>query len=435
MKSVAAKLISDTRFSILGKEFLDAFLVSLEDEKTFEKWPFTDELDFAVAFEEDLDKQAIEKVYVFGVQQEAIDALKIIRPFMEEGIIKTVLDAKHPDTETFYTAINDAEWSDYSDLEDEAITAYVVEHPEDAKLSTAQRKRLPSSSFCGPNRAFPVPDCTHVDAARRLIGRASVSAGTKKKILSCVSRKASAMGCDAKAKEQAEKEAAAAEAAKITSVPPTQDNKKEDCACKDADAKIVQLTADNVKLVADNAKLIDSEKVLTDKLTIVDALIIKLQKDLDLTREEFVAVQNDLTQMADQLFEVQTASTNYLVDNVIVYKLLSGEVIEDQKKTKDELIALGESVIKDKLTEITGKVDIKKITDSINSGLTNNPNKLVIDPTTNIVKKVYDKDIISQIEAEHVRIQLGGNSAYGRGQDAAKRFIYDMQVKGLLPTG
>lgn len=30
---------------------------------------------------------------------------------------------------------------------------------EDAKLTTAQRKKLPSSAFCGPNRSFPVPDC------------------------------------------------------------------------------------------------------------------------------------------------------------------------------------------------------------------------------------------------------------------------------------
>lgn len=32
---------------------------------------------------------------------------------------------------------------------------------EDAKLSTSQRKKLKGSSFCGPNRSFPVPDCAH----------------------------------------------------------------------------------------------------------------------------------------------------------------------------------------------------------------------------------------------------------------------------------
>jgi hypothetical protein len=68
----------------------------------------------------------------------------------------------------------------------------------DAKLSTEARKKLGGSTFCGPNRSFPVPDCAHVTAARRLIGRAKVSDGTKSKILSCVSRKASSLGCGGK---------------------------------------------------------------------------------------------------------------------------------------------------------------------------------------------------------------------------------------------
>ena len=66
---------------------------------------------------------------------------------------------------------------------------------QDAKLSTSARKKLKSGTFCGPGRSFPVPDCAHVIAARRLIGRASVSSSTKSKILACVSRKASSMGC------------------------------------------------------------------------------------------------------------------------------------------------------------------------------------------------------------------------------------------------
>lgn len=73
---------------------------------------------------------------------------------------------------------------------------------KDAKLSAAQRKKLKGSSFCGPNRSFPVPDCAHVTAARRLIGRAKVSSATKQRILACVSRKAKAMGCGSKDSDQ-----------------------------------------------------------------------------------------------------------------------------------------------------------------------------------------------------------------------------------------
>jgi hypothetical protein len=65
----------------------------------------------------------------------------------------------------------------------------------DAKLSTSERKKLKKSTFCGPNRSFPVPDCAHVTSAKRLIGRAKVSASTKAKILACVNRKAKSLGC------------------------------------------------------------------------------------------------------------------------------------------------------------------------------------------------------------------------------------------------
>ena len=68
----------------------------------------------------------------------------------------------------------------------------------DGVLSASQRAKLKANQFCGPNRTFPVPDCAHVTAARRLIGRAKVSESTKKRILACVNRKAKAMGCDSK---------------------------------------------------------------------------------------------------------------------------------------------------------------------------------------------------------------------------------------------
>ena len=65
----------------------------------------------------------------------------------------------------------------------------------DKELTTEQRKRLKSSTFCGPGRSFPVPDCAHYTAALRLLGRAKVSESTRAKIKSCVNRKGEQMGC------------------------------------------------------------------------------------------------------------------------------------------------------------------------------------------------------------------------------------------------
>lgn len=82
-------------------------------------------------------------------------------------------------------------------LEKKEITQ---EEFDDAKLSTEQRKKLSKSTFCGPDRSFPVPDCAHVTAARRLIGRYK-GPGSKTAILACVSRKAKALGCDSAPQE------------------------------------------------------------------------------------------------------------------------------------------------------------------------------------------------------------------------------------------
>jgi hypothetical protein len=92
----------------------------------------------------------------------------------------------------------EADWTDFTEDDLEMAHWLMVEMnnemAEDAKISTAKRKKLSGSTFCGPNRSFPVPDCAHVTAARRLIGRYK-GPGDKSRILACVSRKAKSMGC------------------------------------------------------------------------------------------------------------------------------------------------------------------------------------------------------------------------------------------------
>jgi len=80
-------------------------------------------------------------------------------------------------------------------LEAVALDKELDKEMGDAKLSTAKRKSLPASAFCGPGRSFPVNDCAHYSAALRLLNRAKVSAATKARIRACVVRKGKAMGC------------------------------------------------------------------------------------------------------------------------------------------------------------------------------------------------------------------------------------------------
>ena len=45
-----------------------------------------------------------------------------------------------------------------------------------ARLTAAQRRALPSSTFAGPDRSFPIPDKNHARAALREIHNAPASA-------------------------------------------------------------------------------------------------------------------------------------------------------------------------------------------------------------------------------------------------------------------
>lgn len=66
---------------------------------------------------------------------------------------------------------------------------------ESKKLTTKDRKKLKSSTFCGPNRSFPVPDCKHVAIAKAYLNRSNFSKSTKQKIAACINRKAKQLGC------------------------------------------------------------------------------------------------------------------------------------------------------------------------------------------------------------------------------------------------
>ena len=63
------------------------------------------------------------------------------------------------------------------------------------KLSTKTRKKMKDSTFCGPNRSFPINDCAHYTAGLRLLNRSKFSAEEKVKIKKCIINKGIKLGC------------------------------------------------------------------------------------------------------------------------------------------------------------------------------------------------------------------------------------------------
>src|SRR5208282_4341143 len=131
----------------------------------------------------------------FGLEVQSIDveSLKSYQDWKLEDIPEEER-SQYSDPEKHYAEL--AAELDAMKAEGELTDAQLT----DAKLSSEKRKSLKGSAFCGPGRSFPVPDCAHVTAARRLIGRYK-GEGTKSKILACVSRKAKALGCESKKKD------------------------------------------------------------------------------------------------------------------------------------------------------------------------------------------------------------------------------------------
>lgn len=108
---------------------------------------------------------------------------------------RKVIDKKDKSMEN--EILTETELHDYATMEKELDSLGFG----DAKLSSEKRSKLKKSTFCGPERSFPVPDCPHVTAARRLIGRYK-GPGDKGKILACVNRKAKALGCGGEGKDE-----------------------------------------------------------------------------------------------------------------------------------------------------------------------------------------------------------------------------------------
>lgn len=137
----------------------------------------TEELELNIELEEDSDKDA-------DLQIEAVEPTEQQQEVHDESL-------SEDEEETL-----DAEDSIEVDWEFLDLALQGILMQEDAQLTTEKRNELPDSAFCGPERSFPIPDCAHVTAAKRLIGRYKGSDATKAKIMACVNKKASSLSCD-----------------------------------------------------------------------------------------------------------------------------------------------------------------------------------------------------------------------------------------------
>lgn len=238
----------------------------------------------------------------------------------------------------------------------------------DKKLTPEQRKKLPSSAFCGPDRSFPVPDCSHVTAALRLLGRYK-GPGDKDKIRSCVLRKAKKMGCKV------------SESAKKSKNGDNGDGEPTDLQTGDSNMsdKIVDNGDDQGnKNSQDHSN--DSDKVtvqtLTDKIQDLSGIVTTKESEIS-------SLQDELKEANDTAEDVQKQLTDSLVTQYVsMRRVLKGDIPEDDEKYKsfvDGLKVRTVDSLRDSIDDMTEEFNQK--VDEIQKGNINDSAGSVSDPT------------------------------------------------------
>lgn len=392
--------------------------------------------------DEELQKeQALLTDSIFPLGKEKwLDELKKIRPSVSDEALTKFVGETYKDASDFYTKLIEIELADYSEQEDEVLVKHLTENPTDVKLTPAQRKRLPASSFCGPNRSFPLADVTHVDTIRTLIDKATLSLAAKKQILANVDRKAQVLKPVA-APPESKKDNTEAPASTETVVAKkyllvlSQDGKivlaiNEDKTIAIADIEGLKAFGDSIvekgKALEDANKKIEE---LTTELNTLKADKAKVDSELTATQDELKITHDDLVNVNDQLITQEESLVKEKAQRVLDYKKLSGVVIADETVELENAIKLGKDGLDKEFVELTSKVDMKKIVDNINSGLARNPTGTVEDPTSQINdenKPNPTKQFVGALAVEYERIKMNSGPA------AANRYLAHLKRQGFI---
>lgn len=294
----------------------------------------------------------------------------------------------------------------------------------DAKLKAAARKSLPEKSFCGPGRSYPVNDCSHARAAVRMAPHAGSGASA---IAACAKRKAARMGCPMGDSEKKTKDSfSVTEPGKYTT----------EWFDRFSDKKLLRM-----KLGLDEAfKERFADDCVECEETKDSARVKELEALLDETRKnkstDILDLEHLNRALADAAAEVRATYINHITD----LRLLRGDkvTVED---VSSELKEKSGSEIRVMLKDLADKVDMQKIADNLNSGLSNKPDasvevtindaegKLVQgEPEKETATKTVDEQMSKMVRMNYYHIKLN------QGQEVADKWIEDCKTQGIVPN-
>ena len=337
---------------------------------------------------------AEQKVFVFvkGLRDSIEDkvlaeyAQKISGLRGENGLFPDQEEAGIDEETAVQYALEDLETAD-DKVDVEAVYALYEKELEelelsDAKLSTKTRKGLPDSAFCGPDRAFPVPDCAHVTAAKRLVGSYK-GPGNKAKILACVNRKAKSLGCDS---SDSQTESDPNNIPAINLLPCTEDSI---LAMTDEALRNMHLVAE-VALINRGQKMayeckecaVHEERVKKASKEVMNAKteVAKMKDTLTILREELQRSYADYAAQVDITVEASASLYTEKLEKLALIGVLNKKY-DNLDKAREEI--KGKPFDKLELAIMDG-FNLEEVTMKLNDGMTNNPNGIEVpDPTIN----------------------------------------------------
>ena len=264
-----------------------------------------------------------------------------------------------------------------------------MEELADKKLTAAERKKLPDSVFCGPNRTFPVPDCEHYRIALALLRRYK-GPGSKAKIRACIQRRGKKLGCLKKGADDAAKTLEFIEKLEeyLDSLPVELFDRNE----KPVKEEETPVTDENPK-----------EKEYEEKIALLEKEIADLRDKVKYYEKELEVAEEAARSYYEEIADYALKYKKFLVDTIIAYRLM---LSHDSLKGVDDYNEWYEKKVEELIQK--NKTYLLGILDSLREEFIKNYPSLKPEKITDEVKdddKDKKKSDKSAVNVKHERLK------------------------------
>jgi hypothetical protein len=369
-------------------------------------------------------------------------ANKIAESIQEDGKLEYQVEAEIEDSLAIRFALEAIENADqvidadaiYADIEKEieAMKEEGLISDEDLatkKISPEERGKLSESTFCGPDRSFPVPDSVHVFAARR-VALKYTGPGNKAQILAAINRKGKALGAESSDSVVSEP---ATETTSVSFIMPSSDSMK--AATNDEVQALfakteVELIARKLKVARECSDCADAANELSNSQKELEAIkdsLAKAQSHLSILREELKFQQADYVHQVDRFIELESKIKEKEIEKLAIVGTLVGkyksiDIANESLKTED-IKSIGNSIM--------DSFDIEKISCKINDGMAKVPGEGTIESP---VIGGTNEQIIDSLQGPGIAVINNIKEMISKKRyNDARQLFYKMIKIGVLP--